>query len=49
MELCAQAAEEQDPARLLAIIDEINRLLEASQERLKGIPQTVSGSSRIMG
>lgn len=31
MELCAQAAKEQDPQKLLALVDEINRLLEAEQ------------------
>jgi hypothetical protein len=34
-ELCAKAAEEQDPDRLLELIAEINRLLEAKEERLK--------------
>jgi hypothetical protein len=36
MELCAQAAEEQDPVRLRALIEEINRLLEMKNNRLSG-------------
>jgi len=34
MELCAQAAEEQDPAKLLKLIAEIDRMLCEKQERL---------------
>jgi len=34
MELCEQASTEQDPEKLLALVQEINRLLEAKQERL---------------
>jgi len=33
MELCEQASTEQDPEKLLALVQEINRLLEAKQER----------------
>ncbi len=36
MELCAQAAEEQDPEKLMELIAQINRLLEAKERRLKG-------------
>ena len=32
--LCEQAADEQDPKRLIELIDEINRLLESKEERL---------------
>ena len=35
MELCEQAATEQDPERLLHLINEINRMLDQKQERLK--------------
>ncbi len=35
MELCALAAEEQDPEKLLALTMEINRLLEEKENRLK--------------
>jgi hypothetical protein len=34
MELCEQASTEQDPEKLLALVQEINRLLEAKQERV---------------
>jgi hypothetical protein len=33
-ELCAQAAVEQDPQRLMELIREINRLLEEKEQRL---------------
>ena len=33
--LCAQAAMEQDPKKLLALAEEINRLLHEKEERLK--------------
>jgi hypothetical protein len=38
MELCEQAADEQDPAKLMALIQEINDLLEAKERRLGIIP-----------
>jgi hypothetical protein len=34
MELCEQPSTEQDPEKLLALVQEINRLLEAKQERV---------------
>jgi len=33
-QLCAQAAQEQDPEKLVKLITEINRLLEAKRKRL---------------
>jgi hypothetical protein len=33
-ELCEQAANEQDPAKMLELVAEINRLLEEKQRRL---------------
>lgn len=33
-ELCAQAAKEQDPQKLMVLVEEINRLLAEKQERL---------------
>ena len=43
MELCEQAATEQDTERLLQLISEINRMLDQKQERLKrGSAQTYS-------
>jgi hypothetical protein len=39
MELCAQAAKEQDPDKLMDLIAQINQLLEAKERRLKdGLP-----------
>jgi len=35
--LCEQAAIEQNPIKLLALISEINRLLEAKEQRLKNV------------
>jgi hypothetical protein len=41
MELCALAAKEQDPAKLLALTQEIARLLDERDQRLKGqLPTT---------
>jgi hypothetical protein len=37
LELCEQAANEQDPKKLMALIAEIDRLLAAKQQRLKGL------------
>lgn len=34
LELCEQAATEQDPAKLYTLVEEINRLLEEKQLRL---------------
>ena len=34
-ELCAQAAEEQDPVRLMNLVKEINELLDEKEARLK--------------
>jgi hypothetical protein len=33
--LCEQAAVEQDPQKLLQLIEEINRLLEVKEQRLQ--------------
>lgn len=38
MELCEQAANEQDPTKLMNIVDEINCLLEEKEKRLGIIP-----------
>ena len=38
MKLCEQAATEQDPEKLMALIAEINRLLEAKERRLRHNP-----------
>ncbi len=38
MELCEQAANEQDPAKLLELVKEINHLLDAKKKRLAADP-----------
>jgi len=38
LELCAQAATEQDPAKLYALVQEINRLLEEKRLRVNQKP-----------
>ena len=35
MELCEQASKEQDPAKLLSLVEEINRLLEQRDLKIK--------------
>jgi hypothetical protein len=40
IELCAQAADEQDPAKLLILVTRINDLLEAKEARLERRPGT---------
>jgi hypothetical protein len=42
MELCAQAAVEQDPNKLLALVREINELLEGKERRLGILPPKTS-------
>ena len=47
MQLCAQAAVEQDPGKLLTLVAEINRILEEKERRLGIIPpKTLSGDSK---
>ena len=38
MELCAQAAVEQDPKKLIELVQEINALLEKKERRLGILP-----------
>ena len=38
MELCAQAAVEQDPQRLMKLVAEINNILEEKERRLGIMP-----------
>jgi hypothetical protein len=45
MELCAQAAREQDPEKLMELIAQINQLLEAKERRLKGNPPATEPTS----
>ena len=45
MELCALASKEQDSAKLLALTQEIVRLLEEKEQRVKGqLPATAESS-----
>jgi hypothetical protein len=39
-ELCERAATEQDPKKLIELVEEIDRLLEAKQNRLNNAPST---------
>jgi hypothetical protein len=41
MELCERASREQDPTKLMKLVEEINRLLEQREQKLKpgGIPK----------
>jgi hypothetical protein len=43
--LCEQAAVEQDPARLLALVTEINRLLEEKEQRVRHRIERISSDS----
>ena len=43
--LCEEAAVEQDPARLLALVTEINRLLDEKQERVRQKNERISSDS----
>jgi hypothetical protein len=45
MQLCEQAANEQDPEKLMELVAEINRLLEAKERRLKGDSSTTESTS----
>jgi hypothetical protein len=42
LSLCEQAASEQDPERLMELVIEINRLLEAKERRLLGQSSALS-------
>jgi hypothetical protein len=45
MDLCELAAKEQDPAKLMALVAEINRILESKEQRLK----QVHSANKTMG
>jgi hypothetical protein len=38
--LCERAATEQDPEKLMDLLDEVNRLLEAEESRRRDTPST---------
>ena len=47
MELCEQAAVEQDPKKLIALTTEINRLLGEKQTRLDGLRKNPAKPSEV--
>jgi hypothetical protein len=49
MELCAQAAIEQDPAKLLVLVKEINRLLEEKEQRLQSRAGAAKSPDKAQG
>jgi hypothetical protein len=44
LQLCEQAANEQNPQKLLALVKEINELLEAKERRLGVLPPKIEKS-----
>jgi len=44
LELCAQAADEQDPEKLMQLVEQINQLLEEKEARLSGAKSHESAS-----
>jgi len=47
MELCALAAEEHDSVKLLALTQEITRMLDEKKQRLKGNVPSISPASAV--
>ena len=45
-ELCEQVAVEQDPARFMQLVDELNELLEAKERRLGDLRELNKASSK---
>ena len=45
-ELCAQAAVEQDPERLHALVEEIDRLLQEKEDRLRQSHRSAGSTPR---
>lgn len=43
-QLCEQIAVEQDPTRFMALVDELNKLLEQKERRLDAQRRTAAGS-----
>jgi hypothetical protein len=46
MQLCTEAAAEQDPEKLLALVRQINDLLEAKERRLGILPPKPQSESK---
>ena len=49
MQLCAQAATEDDPTKLIALVNEINDLLEQKERRLGVLRAQKSDSQKSLG
>ena len=45
MELCELAAQEKDPTKLMALIGEIDRLLESKEQPVRKPPSSVAENS----
>lgn len=45
--LCAKAADEQDPQKLLELVQEINRLLQEKEQRLAGQPVSANAADAV--
>lgn len=48
MELCERAAQEQDPEKLMLLIAQINRLLEAKERMLKGSSPAAESPNKFL-
>lgn len=48
MQLCAQAATEEDPTKLIALVNEINDLLEQKERRLGVLRAHKANSERSL-
>ena len=46
MRLCEQAAYEQDPEKLMALVQEINRLLDEKHQRLQKAVSPTEGKAK---
>jgi len=49
MELCELAAQEKDPKKLIALIGEIDRLLEAKRQCVAKAPESVTANPAKQG
>jgi hypothetical protein len=49
MNLCEQAVQEQDPEKLMLLVQEITRLLDEKQERLKERGEQIAAAGQAMG
>jgi hypothetical protein len=49
MEFCEQAAKEPDPEKLIALVEEINRLLQEKQDRINGRNAPAQSLRMVLG